>query len=238
VFDDSNLFKVDKFSGYDRIEGGGRANAGVQYTTQFNHGGSINALFGESYQLFGTNSFAQGDITNTGINSGLDTARSDYVARLAYQPNRTYTFTSRFRFDQGDFELKRLELESRANWDRWTLAVLYGNYAAQPELGFLNRREGILSSASVKLNQNWVLSGAARYDLIGQSFDQWRVGFGYIDDCFIVGFNYITDYAYSTVVSTNQGYAYSGTVSTNQSFMLQISLRTLGGTSGNGFSGY
>jgi LPS-assembly protein len=237
VFDDSNLFKVDKYSGYDRIEGGGRANAGIQSTTQFNQGGFVNVLFGESYQLFGKNSFAQPDITNAGLNSGLDTARSDYVARFSYQPNRTYTFTSRFRFDQGDFELKRLELESRANWDRWTVAVLYGNYAAQPELGFINRREGILTSASVKLNQNWVVSGAARYDLIGQSFDQWRVGFGYIDDCFIVGFNYITDYAYSGVVATNQGYAYSGTISTNQTFMLQISLRTLGGT-GNGFSSY
>ena len=54
IFDDSNLFKVDKFSGWDRVEGGGRANFGVQYTAQFNRGGSFNALFGQSYQLFGT----------------------------------------------------------------------------------------------------------------------------------------------------------------------------------------
>ena len=39
VFDDSNLFRVDKFSGWDRVEGGGRANYGVQYTAQFNQGG-------------------------------------------------------------------------------------------------------------------------------------------------------------------------------------------------------
>ena len=39
IFDDSNLFKVDKFSGWDRVEGGGRANAGIQYTAQFNRGG-------------------------------------------------------------------------------------------------------------------------------------------------------------------------------------------------------
>jgi len=237
VFDDSNLFKVDKFSGYDRMEGGGRANVGLQSTTQFNRFGSINALFGESYSLFGTNSFALGDITNTGVNSGLDTARSDYVARLAYQPNHTYTFTSRFRFDQKDFEAKRIELETRANWDRISLALLYGNYAPQPELGFVNRREGFLSSGSVKLTQNWALSGALRYDVINQSFDQWRVGFGYIDDCFIIGFNYITDYAYSQVIPTSQGYVYSGNVSTNQTFMLQIALRTIGGT-GSGFTPY
>ncbi|HAP10839.1 MAG TPA: LPS-assembly protein LptD, partial [Afipia sp.] len=79
TFDDSNLFRVDKFSGYDRVEGGGRANVGVQATTQFDRGGSINVLFGQSYQLFGLNSFAVQDLTNTGIGSGLETARSDYV---------------------------------------------------------------------------------------------------------------------------------------------------------------
>ena len=53
----------------------------MQYTAQFNHGGFVNALFGQSYSLFGQNSFAQGGTTNTGLDSGLDTTRSDYVAR-------------------------------------------------------------------------------------------------------------------------------------------------------------
>ena len=100
MFDDSNLFRVDKFSGWDRVEGGGRANYGAQYTAQVNKGGFVNVLFGQSYQLFGQNSFAQGGTTNTGLDSGLDTTRSDYVARVAFQPNSTYKFTSRFRFDK------------------------------------------------------------------------------------------------------------------------------------------
>ena len=64
VFDASNLFAVDKFSGYDRVEGGGRANVGVQATTQFDKGGAVNVLFGQSYQLFGMNSFAVADATS------------------------------------------------------------------------------------------------------------------------------------------------------------------------------
>jgi LPS-assembly protein len=87
IFDDTNLFRTDKFSGWDRVEGGGRANVGAQYTAQFNQGGTVNALFGQSYQLFGLNSYAVADLVNTGLNSGLDTSRSDYVARLGYQPN-------------------------------------------------------------------------------------------------------------------------------------------------------
>jgi LPS-assembly protein len=222
VFDDSNLFKVDKFSGYDRVEGGGRANVGVQYTAQFNHGGYFNALFGESYQLFGTNSFAAGDATNTGINSGLDTTRSDYVARLQFQPNRTYQFTSRFRFDESDFTLKRLELEATAYLERWRVTVMYGDYAAQPELGFLDRREGVLLSTAYKVNPNWVLSTAMRYDIQAGKLDQTRVGIGYIDDCYMLSFNYVGDFTFS------------GNVQSNNTFMLQMSLRTIGGPGGMG----
>ena len=60
------------------------------------------------------------DAVNTGLNSGLDTKRSDYVARVAYQPDNIYTFTSRFRFDENTFEVRRFEVEGRANFDRWS----------------------------------------------------------------------------------------------------------------------
>jgi LPS-assembly protein len=224
VFDDSNLFRVDKFSGWDRMEGGGRANYGLQYTMQFNQGGFINALFGQSYQLFGTNSFAVGDATNTGLESGLDTRRSDYVARLTYQPDSIYSLSTRYRFDKDSFALQRFEVEGRANFDRWSISALYGNYAAQPLLGFLQRREGILGSINVKLTPNWVLQTAARYDLDSHDFSQTRIGVGYVDDCLILGLNYITNYAYNINASNNPD------PKLDHRFMLQLSLRTLGDT--------
>ena len=73
MFDATNLFRVNKFAGWDRVEGGGRLNAGVSYTAQFNRGGYFNAVFGQSYQIFGQNSYASGSATNTGLDSGLDT---------------------------------------------------------------------------------------------------------------------------------------------------------------------
>lgn len=221
VFDDANLFRVDKFSGWDRVEGGGRVNYGVQATTQFNQGGYVNVLFGQSYQLFGLNSFATGDATNTGLNSGLDTRQSDYVARLSYQPDRIFTFTTRYRFDEQNFEMRRFELEGRANFDRLSLQALYGNYDKQPELGFLSRREGILGGVSYKVTQNWAVLAAARYDIDADSFDQTRLGLGYIDDCLILALNYITSYTYS------------GNPTKDHKLMLQLSLRTLGTTSGS-----
>ena len=225
VFDTSNLFSVDKFSGYDRVEGGGRANVGVQATTQFDRGGAVKVMFGQSYQLFGLNSFAVQDVTNTAVDSGLATPRSDYVASAEYSPNKTYTFSLRARMDQSTLEVQRFEAEARANYDRWSVSLMYGDYAPQPDLGYLIRREGILASGSVKVAANWVVTGAARWDLVANQINQYVVGAGYVDDCFVLAANYVTSYSYATTTSAPVlGHAY----------MLQIGLRTLASTAGGG----
>ncbi len=220
VFDTSNLFSIDKYSGWDRVEGGSRLNAGLQYTAQVNRAGSLNILFGQSYALFGQNSFAVADITNTGLESGLDKPISDYVGSVTYQPNHVYSFIARGRFDEATFTPQRLEFESRANFDRWTFQVLYGDYAAQPLLGFLTRREGILAGASVKLTENWIALGSARYDIANDQFDQSRLGIGYVDDCFMLSVNWLTGYTYTAVANSSPV--------RNSTVMLQFSLRTLG----------
>jgi LPS-assembly protein len=100
--------------------------------------------------------------------------------------------------------------------------MIYGNYAAQPELGYLTRREGLLGSASVKLASNWVVSGSARWDLEANKLNQYVVGAGYVDDCFVLAANYVTSYQYS-----------AGTTPPvlSHAFMLQIGLRTLANSS-------
>ena len=228
VFSDSNLFSIDKFSGWDRVEGGGRVNAGFQYTAQVNNAGNFNVLFGQSYQIFGLNSYAATDLTNTGLESGLDKTFSDYVGRVMYQPNDVFSFTARGRFSSGGFDPglgqdvapftpQRLEFETRANFDRWTVQLMYGDYAPQPEIGFLFRREELLTGAAVKVTQNWVVLGSVRYDLAVNQFDQTRFGIGYTDDCLLVSLNYITSYIYTGTTPTP-----------NNTVMLQLSLRTLG----------
>jgi len=225
VYDASNLFSVDKFSGYDRVEGGGRANVGVQSTTQFDQGGAIKTLFGESYQLFGLNSFAVKDATNTGLDSGLAKPLADYVTSVSYSPNRTYTFSVRSRFDEQTWNVERFEAEAKANFDRWSIGLTYGNYAPQPDLGYLTRREGLLASGSVKIAANWVATGAARWDLVANNINQYVVGAGYVDDCFVLAANYVTSYNYSTGTTPPVlGHAY----------MLQIGLRTLANTTSSG----
>ena len=228
VFNDANLFSIDKFSGWDRVEGGGRLNAGIQYTAQVNNAGNFNALFGQSYQLYGLNSFAAADLINTGLESGLDKTFSDYVGRIMYQPNAIFSFIAHARFSSGGYDPglghdvapftpERLEFETRANLDRWTVQLMYGDYAPQPEIGFVNRREEIVAGAAFKVTQNWLLLGSVRYDLAVNQFEQTRLGIGYTDDCLLLSFNYITSYIYT-----------GSTPTPNNIFMFQFSLRTLG----------
>jgi LPS-assembly protein len=92
---------------------------------------------------------------------------------------------------------------------------MYGAYAASRRSPSSPR--GILGSSRLKLNESWQLLGAVRYDLRANQLSQTQLGVGYVDDCLILALNYITDYAYS------------GSVNVNHTFMMQISLRTLGG---------
>ena len=206
--------------GWDRVEGGGRLNVGAQYTAQFNQGGYLNVLVGQSYHLFGLNSFAVASPTNTGLDSGLDKARSDYVARVTYQPNsQLYAHVAFPHSTKPDHTLQRSEYEASFNFERWQTTVMYGYYAPQPAIGFLDSREGVTSTARFKLSPNWQTFGGVRYDLQANQLNETQIGIGYVDDCLILAVNYITEYRYNTDDSHNH------------TVMLQFSLRTIGGTS-------
>jgi LPS-assembly protein len=51
IFDDSSIFEWDKFSGYDRAEGGTRANLGARYSIANLAGFNANALVGQSVHI-------------------------------------------------------------------------------------------------------------------------------------------------------------------------------------------
>ncbi|MGE0751165.1 MAG: LPS-assembly protein LptD [Variibacter sp.] len=218
VFDDANLFQISKFSGWDRVEGGGRLNAGVQYTAQFDKFGYFNALFGQSYHLFGTNSYAVGDMANVGIASGLQNDVSDYVARATFQPNQIYSFTSRFRFDEKTFDAHRMEFETRFNFNRWSASVTYGQYDAQTSASLLIPREAIASTASFKITPNWSIGGSTLYSIDSNRLAALTANVGYVDECFAINAIFVSNYGYR------------GDIVPNRVFLLQISLRTLGGT--------
>lgn len=147
VFDDTNLFDASKFSGWDRVEGGVRANLGLQYTFLSQNGASISALFGESIHLAGTNSYstpeeallAGSEYLNsrplTGAGSGLDTEQSDFVARVNIDSGSGLRLGTQARFDNADLNLNRLDVQATGTMGPLTASVTYA-YLRTPTVAY------------------------------------------------------------------------------------------------------
>jgi LPS-assembly protein len=184
VFDATNLFDQDKFSGYDRVEGGTRANLGIRYSGSFDSGWSTNGIFGQSFQLAGRNSFAAPDLVNAGAFSGLETARSDYVALLGFSSPHGLSFSTAGRFDKDSFAARRVEARAGYTGSDFSLAARYAYIEAQPLYGFPDDRQQITLSASAKVGQYWRLFGSSTYDMHYNETVADAIGISYLDDCF------------------------------------------------------
>src|SRR5262249_13591323 len=139
IFDDTLLFDVDKFSGYDRFETGTRANAGLQYTFQSYAGPYMRAIFGESYQLAGQNVFAHPGLDPLGIpnfspDSGLQTDKSDYVAGVYFSPINYLNLIAQGRFDQRDFTLRWGDTLATVNYGPVSLQAGYSYTRNDPAI--------------------------------------------------------------------------------------------------------
>jgi LPS-assembly protein len=231
VFDDTTLFEWNKYSGYDRIEGGGRVNYGGQYTLNFNNGGHLNLVGGESIQIFGVNSFAVPDAANTGLESGLDKRYSDFVARQTLAPISAVSLSTKEQFDSDTFAMKRFDFITSATYGPLTTTLDFGKYAAQPELGYFFAREGLLTSAKYKFADHWWVNGTVVFDMSRHYYDvpgqntpvmyapTYGFGVGYGDECTTVSLSY-TSTLTDPIASTPQV--------RDQTVLFQITLRTLG----------
>lgn len=187
-FDTSSLFAWDKFSGFDRAEGGVRANYAVQYTFNGENGVFVHAMVGQSAHLAGRNSYQADGLVDAGIASGLDQTLSDYVASLTVRPWSGLRVGARARFDRESFDVNRSEVNLSARIGAFSGSVAYAQFARQPQ--FENRAsEGLTASGRLALTQNWFVNGGVTLDLERfrdgrpRAFSSLSLGAGYADEC-------------------------------------------------------
>ncbi|MBO6638318.1 MAG: LPS-assembly protein LptD [Roseitalea sp.] len=190
VFDASTLFDRDKFSGYDRIEGGIRANVGIRYSGMLGENWSTTGVFGQSYHLAGDNPYDDADIVNAGADSGLETARSDYVAHAGVRHRSGFAASVDGRFDETDFELRRADAGVSFSNATISLATNYAMIKAQPTYGFNTDRQEISGSGSLRLTEYWRALGSVTYDISNDRMTSRSIGLAYDDECFHFGFSY------------------------------------------------
>ncbi|MBD3661022.1 MAG: LPS-assembly protein LptD, partial [Arenibacter algicola] len=175
-FNDTNLFSANRFTGYDRVESGPRANYGVKWGVYGDGGGSTSVLFGQSYRLKRDDTFAEG--------SGMAKNLSDYVARVKVSPGDHLNLLYRTRLDQRTLDFNRNELGISGNSGVFSYNADYVFFSRQQGSEFDGRKE-ISYNFGAKMSEFWRTNFSGVRDLSDDGGQRsMRLGFVYEDECF------------------------------------------------------
>lgn len=209
IFDDTNLFEWDKFSGYDRIETGTRANVGIQYTFQSNTGGYARILAGESFQVAGNNAYANPGYDGDGNPvftpySGLETNRSDYVLGAYVAPVTGLQLISQSRFDDDSLGLRRQDAGANVQFGPFQAAAIYAFLNTDPTNGIYSSQEDVYASLGIRLTDRWTIAAAARYDIDADELASDMFQLKYADECFVLTATYTDNYYHNPDIVDGQ----------------------------------
>ena len=197
--EDSNLFALNRFPGYDRWEDASRVTYGLDWSLERKNL-SIESTIGESYR-FGSlrNIFPQG----TGLNGRF----SDIVGRTRIRYGEFIDITHRYRIDKDNFAVRRNELDLTIGTAQTYAQVGYLklNRNIDPLIEDLRDKEELRVAARIKFQRYWSIFGASVIDLTDKredplsDADGWqpvrnRLGIEYEDDCLELGVTWRRDY--------------------------------------------
>jgi LPS-assembly protein len=196
--EDSNLFALNRFPGYDRVEDGVRFTYGLDWQFEAPHW-KVNTTIGQSYRL-------TSEPTLLPEGTGLSSRTSDIVGRTEIYYRGFVKLTERFRLDKDTLAFRRNEFDATI-----------GNNKTYVEIGYvrldrhittvedLQDREELRVAARVAFKKYWSLFGSAVINLTDRNEDptntsngfqplRTRVGFAYQDDCLELAFTWRRDY--------------------------------------------
>lgn len=192
--DESSLFRMDRFSGYDLIEGGARLTAGGRATIRWSESRSASLFIGRSHR------FNREDAFRTSIPdaparlydpSGLASETSDWVVQGSFSPSDRIRSWAHATID-GSGDVRRAEAALDGRWGRRNLAsVSYILDRSNPLPGPLNRNyEFVQLTGQQFVYGNWGFTVAGIADLRENQITRSEVGLLFDDDClrFELGF--------------------------------------------------
>ena len=219
--EDSNLFALNRFPGYDRVEDRPRVTYGFDWEyTRPNW--RISTTIGQSYRLNNG-----GSILPDG--TGLSERVSDFVGRTDVRYKDFVKLTHRFRLDKDNFAVRRNEIDATVGSSRTYAEIGYLrlNRDIAPTIEDLRDREELRVAARVAFANYWSVFGAGVFNLTDRAEDptfnsdgfdpiRTRLGIAYNDDCLEMGVTWRRDYL-------DQGDAKRG-----NTFQFYFALRNLG----------
>ncbi|MEP9402908.1 LPS-assembly protein LptD [Sphingomonas silueang] len=196
--EDSNLFALNRFAGYDRFEDSSRVTYGLDYALDL-PGLALTATIGQSYRTS-----ERASILPSG--TGLDDRFSDFVGRTDIRLREFVTFTHRYRLDKDGLKIRRNELDATIGSRRTYVQVGYLRLNRDiDELEDLQDREEVRAAGRVAFGPFWSAFASATVDLTDRSEDalslsdgfdpiRHRIGAQYEDDCLRLGLTWKRDY--------------------------------------------
>lgn len=183
VFDDTNLFSFNRFSGTDRQETGLRANVGGQFQTSFDNGGWLGALMGQSFHLAGRNGFNVDDGSTAGIGSGMN-ADASYLVAGVQGGYGGLSGGAKAQFDPVTGTIPRAQLSADARVEGYRLGLDYVFVDENAALGTVRERHEISVGASIPLADYWTADAGLAWDLATSQWLETSAGITY-DDSFL-----------------------------------------------------
>jgi LPS-assembly protein len=197
--EDSNLFALNRFPGYDRWEDGPRVTYGLDWGLDL-PGVAIRTTIGQSYRLDSKPSLLP-------EGTGLSDRFSDFVGRTTVKIGRKLNLVHRFRIDKESLAIRRNEIDAVVGGRQTyaTIGYLRLDRNIDPAIEDLRDREEVRLGARVKFARYWSIFGSTTIDLtsrkedplaVSDGFDpvRHRLGIAYEDDCIEVGLSWRRDY--------------------------------------------
>jgi LPS-assembly protein len=219
--EDSNLFALNRFPGYDRVDDGVRVTYGFDWNAAL-PGWRLETTIGQSYRMSERASlFPDG--------TGLDEQWSDFVGRTTMRYRDLLKITHRFRLDKDNLDVRRNEIDATFGNDRNYVEVGYLRLNRDVDLTYedLQDREELRVAGRIVFARYWSLFGSAVVNLTDRTEDptqladgfeplRTRLGIGYNDDCLDLSVTWRRDYI--ELADARRG----------NSFRINFALRNLG----------
>jgi LPS-assembly protein len=219
--EDSNLFALNRFPGYDRVEDSARITYGVDWQLTL-PGVRIKSTVGQSYRLTNKRTLLPDG-------TGLSERVSDFVGRTEVRYRDWIKLTHRFRLDKDSLAVRRNEFDAAVGSDRTYIEAGYLRLNRDiDELEDLQDREELRLAGRVAFKRYWSVFGSGVFNLTDRDEDptftsdgfeplRTRLGVAYADDCLELGFTWRRDYASS------------GDAERGDTFQVYLDLKGLGG---------
>ncbi|UOR14358.1 LPS-assembly protein LptD [Qipengyuania aquimaris] len=218
--EDSNLFALNRFPGYDRIEDGARVTYGFDWKLR-RPGWELLTTLGQSYRLD-----SDRDIFPDG--TGLSEKVSDFVGRTQLRYRDFLKLTHRYRLDKDNFAVRRNEIDATIGSSRTYAEIGYLRLNRDiTTVEDLQDREELRAAVRVAFADYWSAFGSGVFNLTDREEDptltsdgfqpiRTRLGIAYQDDCLEMGATWRRDYVSA------------GDARRGDTFQLYFSLKNLG----------